>query len=88
MASRYGSGLTYVYQLECYTGKQESTVEVGLGRNVVTRLTWDLEGQHYTVYMDNIFRSVPLFQRPMDNGIYATGAMIADSAITGFERNE
>ena len=54
----------------CYTGKQESTVEVGLGRNVVTRLTWDLEGQHYTVYMDNIFR-----------GLHATGAMIADSAI-------
>ena len=29
----------YVCQLECYTGKQGSTAEVGLGGNVVTRLT-------------------------------------------------
>lgn len=34
----------YVCQLECYTGKQGSTAEVGLGGNVVARLTRDLVG--------------------------------------------
>ena len=45
----------YVCQLKCYTGKQGSRVEVGLTGNVVTRLTRDLVGQHYAVYMDNFF---------------------------------
>ena len=53
----------YVSQLECYTGKQGSTAEVGIGGNVVTRLTRDLVGQHYTVYMNNFLSGVPLFQR-------------------------
>ena len=65
----------YMCQFECYTGKQGSTVEVGLGRNVVKRLTRDLVCQQYTVYMDNFFSSVPLFQKLMDDGIYATGTM-------------
>ena len=65
----------YVCQLECYTGKHGSTAEVGLGGNVVTRLTRDLVGQHYAVYMDNFFTGVPLFQRLLDDGIYATGTM-------------
>ena len=53
----------YVFQLECYTGRQGSTTEVGLGGNVVTRLTRDIVGQQYCVYMDNFFSSIPLFQR-------------------------
>ena len=65
----------YVFELECYTGRQGSTTEVGLGGNVVTRLTRDLVGQHYCVYMDNFFTSIPLFQRLLDDGIYATGTM-------------
>ena len=40
---------------EFYTGKQGSNVEVGLGGNVVTRLTRDLVGQFYHVFMDNFF---------------------------------
>ena len=47
---RADSNSGYVFQLECYTGKQGSTTEVGLGGNVVTCLTWDLVGQHYCVY--------------------------------------
>ena len=34
----------YVSQFKFYTGKQGSNAEVGLGRNVVTRLSGDLVG--------------------------------------------
>ena len=65
----------YVCQMECYTGRQGSTAEVGLGGNVVTRLTRDLVGKQYAVYMDNFFSGIPLFQRLLDDGIYATGTV-------------
>jgi len=42
---------TDVFELECDTGRQGSTTEVGLGGNVVTCLTRDLVGQHYCVYV-------------------------------------
>ncbi len=45
----------YVCQFQCYTGKQGSTVEVGLGGNVVTALTRDLVGRHNSVYMGQFF---------------------------------
>ena len=35
----------YISQFECYTGKKGDTAEVGLGRNVVIRLTQDLVGK-------------------------------------------
>ena len=68
----------YVCQMEFYTGKQGSTTEVGLGGNVVTRLTRDLVGQHYAVYMDNFFTSIPLFRSLLEDNIYATGTMRRD----------
>ena len=68
----------YVSQLECYTRRQGNTAEVGLGGNVVTRLTWSLVGQHYCVYMDNFFSSVPLFRNLLEDGIYATGTLCSN----------
>ena len=65
----------YVSQLECYTGRQGNTAEVGLGGNVVTRLTRSLVGQHYCVYMDNFFSGVPLFRNLLEDDIYATGTL-------------
>ena len=64
----------YVHQMEFYTGKKGSTTEVGLGGNVVTRLTRSLVGQYYSVYMDN-FTSIPLFRSLLADNIYATGTM-------------
>ena len=61
----------YVCQMEFYTGKKGSTPEVGLGGSVVTRLTRDLVGQHYSVYMDNFFTSIPLFRNLLADNIYA-----------------
>ena len=65
----------YVSQFELYTGKQGSNVEVGLGGNVVTRLTRDLVGKFYHVFMDNFFSSVALFRRLLADNIYATGTL-------------
>lgn len=65
----------YVSQFEVYTGKQGDTVEVGLGGSVVTRLTRALVGQHYHVYMDNFFSSIPLFKKLLTDNIYATGTL-------------
>ena len=45
----------YVCELECYTGRKGERVEVGLGGSVVTRLTRDLVGKHYHIYMDFFF---------------------------------
>ncbi len=61
--------------MELYTGKQGNTTEVGLGGNVVTRLTRALVGQHFAVYMDKIFTSIALFQKLLEDKIYATGTL-------------
>ena len=49
-------------------------MEVGLGGNVVTRLTRDLVGQFYHVFMDNFFSSITLYRQLADD-IYATGTL-------------
>ena len=62
-------------QFEFYTGKQGSNVEVGLGGNVVTRLTRDLVGQFYHVFMDNFFSSITLYRQLLADDIYATDTL-------------
>ena len=42
---------------------------------MVTRLTRDIVGKQYAVYMDNFFSGIPLFQRLLDDGSYATGTL-------------
>ena len=46
--------------------------------NVVTRLTRDLVGQNFCVYMDSFFTSVPLFQDLLDDNIYVMGTLRRD----------
>lgn len=62
----------YVYQLECYTGKQGSTVKFEL------RWSQDLLGpcrsSRRCVYRQ-LFSGVPLFRKLKDDGIYTTGTM-------------
>ena len=48
-------------------------MEVGLGGNVVRRLSRDLVGTHCHLYMDNFFSGVPLFTSLLEDGIYACG---------------
>ena len=45
----------YVCEFECYTGKKGDTTEFGLGGCVVTRLTRDLVGKAYHIFMDSFF---------------------------------
>ena len=45
----------YVCEFECYTGRKDGTAEKGLGGSVVTRLTRDLVGKSYQIFMDNFF---------------------------------
>ena len=56
-------------------------MEVGLGANV-KRLTRDLVGQHYCLYMDNFFSSVSLFESLL-KGIYATGTLLVTATKKG-----
>lgn len=48
--------------MQFYIGKADNKLDVGLGENVVTRLTRDIVGQHFSMYMDNFFSSIPLFR--------------------------
>ena len=65
----------YVCQMDFYTGKLDNTVEIGLGANVVSKLTKDLVGRHHCIYMDNFFSSYSLLHSLLEKGIYATGTL-------------
>ena len=45
----------YICEFECYTGRKGERTEVGLGGSVVTRLTRDLVGKAYHIFIDNFF---------------------------------
>ena len=72
---RADSHNAYISQFECYTGKKGDTAEVGLGGNVVIRLTRDLVGKNYHIYMDNFFSSVSLYKSLLLDKIYSTGTL-------------
>ena len=72
---RADSHNAYISQFECYTGKKGDTAEVGLGGNVVIRLTRDLVGKNYNIYMDNFFSSVSLYKSLLLDKIYSTGTL-------------
>ena len=62
----------YVCEFECYTGRKDGTAEKGLGGSVVTRLTRDLVGKSYQIFMDNFF-SISLYRALLFDRIYCTG---------------
>ena len=72
---RADSSSGYVSQYEVYTGKQGGPTEVGLGGNVVTKLTRDLMGKFHHIFVDNFFSSIKLFQQLQKDDIYATGTL-------------
>ena len=63
----------YVCEFEIYTGKTDGQRELGLGGNVVKKLTRNIIGHNYTVYCDNFFTNAALFQDLLADGIYACG---------------
>jgi len=68
----------YISDFDVYTGKKGDTAEVGLGGSVVKRLTRDLVGKYYHIYMDNFFSSVTLYKNLLEEGIYCTGTLQAN----------
>ena len=65
----------YMCELECYTGHKGDKTEVGLCGSVVTRLTQDLVGKAYHIFVDNFFSSVALSRRLLMDIIYCTGTV-------------
>ena len=65
-------------EFECYTGRKGDTTEVGLGGSVVTRLTRDLVGKAYHVFVDSFFSSVSLFHCLLSDAIYCTGSLLSN----------
>ena len=55
------------------TGKTDGQPELGLGGNVVKKLTRNITGHNYAVYCDNFFTSAALFQDLLADSIYACG---------------
>ena len=51
----------YVCEFKCYMGKKGNTTEVGLGGSVVTRLTRDLVGKSYHIYIYGQFFFFSIF---------------------------
>lgn len=75
----------WLCQMNFYTGKQEGgATEVGLGAKVVTRLTRDLVGRNHSVYMDNFFSSIDLFQNLLTDKIYATGTLYSNRELSSW----
>lgn len=73
------SSTKYVMNLEVYVGAENearqtlATHPAGMGAAVVTRLTQGMEGQYYTIAMDNFFSSTRLFEDLLRRGLYAIG---------------
>ena len=62
----------YVYQIDIYTGKEESGASCGLGSRVVKHLTEPLIGTGTHVTFDNFFSTVDLMEELLEKKIYAT----------------
>ena len=68
----------YVSQFQVYLGKVGGKSEKHLGERVVKDLTRPLVGKNYTIYCDNYFSSVKLFEDLLSDSIYACGTLRSD----------
>lgn len=64
----------YVSEFQVYHGKQGQR-ETSLGERVVKDLSRALVGKYYTIYCDNYFSSVKLFNDLLKDSIYACGTL-------------
>ena len=65
----------YVSQFQVYIGKAVGPSEKNLGERFVRDLTRPLVGKHYTIYCDNYFSTVQLFEDLFKKSIYAFGTL-------------
>ena len=65
----------YVSQVQVYVGKVGGKSEKHLGKRIVKDLTRTLAGKYYTIYCDNYFTSIKLFDDLLNDCIYACGTL-------------
>ena len=70
----------YFCDFEVYVGKSSDgdSPEVGLGERVVLQLCRQLQGGNYQVFCDNFFSTVALFDKLLQQKIYACGTTRID----------
>ena len=70
----------YFCDFEVYVGKSSDgdSPEVGLGERVVLQLCRQLQGGNYQVFCDNFFSTVALFDKLLQQIIYACGTTRID----------
>ncbi|MEL7308380.1 MAG: hypothetical protein AAGK05_11275, partial [Pseudomonadota bacterium] len=65
----------YAYQIHLYTGKDTGNSNLGLGEQVVTKLSQCVEGTGCVIGMDNFFTSINLLEDLHAKGIKAIGTI-------------
>ena len=68
----------YTIDFELYTGKMERKGENGLAYDVVMQLCQNFKFQGYSLYVDNFYTGVALFEDLAKLGIAATGTLRID----------
>ncbi len=69
----------YISQFQVYSGKVGNRSEKHLGERIVKDLTRGLVGKYYTIYCDNYFTSIQLFDDLLKDCIYALGHCVQTS---------
>lgn len=65
----------YLSRFSVYLGKRDNGPEQGLGHNVVTTLTDNIQGTYRWIYFDNFFTGVPLLEDLLESGLYGCGTV-------------
>ena len=69
------SSTEYVSNFQVYTGRKGGVSEKGLAHRVVMDLAGPYFGSHLSIYMDNFYSGVPLFEELKDHGLDACGTI-------------
>ncbi|XDV26565.1 hypothetical protein PO909_030223 [Leuciscus waleckii] len=69
------SSTGYVSNFQVYTGREGGSSEKGLAHRVVMDLARPYIGSHLSIFMDNFYSGVPLFEDLKAHGLYACGTV-------------
>ena len=71
---RCASKTCYLYELDIYTGRKETT-EFALGESAMLHLTDKINGHFFCIFFDNFFTSSLLMKKLTDNSLYGIGVV-------------
>lgn len=72
---RCDADTVFLTDFEIYLGRATQHSEHGLGYDVVTNLTRDLQGKHFHLFFDNYFTGIKLAEDLLANGLYSCGTV-------------